>query len=115
MSSKAGSEFQNLLRIAVVDLEHRRASLRLHAHALEAEVSLLAGVVYRLGIVIQYQQRIRARVHHLHHQLEPFGFEIVPFVDQHRLVLPGRDELLVHAADNLVHHVVNDASSQIWL
>ncbi len=40
---------------------------------------------------------------HLHHELEPFRLEVVAFVDQYRVVLRGRDQLLIDGADHLVH------------
>lgn len=75
--------------VAVVHLEDGGASLGLDADTLETELSLFAGVVNRLGVIVQYQQKL-VEVDHLRHQLEPFRAEVVPFVDHDRIVLPGK-------------------------
>lgn len=82
-------EGQHFAGVAVIHLEHGGAALGLDAHALEAEVALLAGVVDGLGVVVEHQQGIRSRVDHLGDELEPFGAEVVTFVDEHGFVLPA--------------------------
>jgi hypothetical protein len=97
---------QDLARVAVVDLQDGGAALRLHAHALEAELLVACAFIDALCIVVQKQQAVGGRVHHLRHEFEPRGCEVVAFVDQDRLVLAGRDLLALHGADDLAHHLV---------
>src|SRR5690606_848192 len=96
---------QNLPRVAVVDLEDGGAPLRLNAHALEAELFAAAALVDALRVVVQHEQAVGGGVHHLHHQAQPFGREVVAFVNEHGLVLPTGDLAAVHAGDDALDHV----------
>src|SRR2546427_3034163 len=46
---------------------------------------------------------------HLGDELEPFRLKVVPLVDHHGLVLPGRNLLPVHAANYKLHHLIKHA------
>ena len=99
---------KDLPRVAVVDLEDGGAPLRLDAHALEAEILLLRAFVDALRVVVQHEQAVGGGVHHLHHQAQPFGREVVAFVNEHGLVLPAGDLAAVHAGDDALDHVFKE-------
>ena len=66
---------------------------------------LRAALVNALRVVVQHQQAVGGRVHHLHHQLEPLGRKVVAFVDEHGLVLAAGDVVAVHGGNHALHHV----------
>jgi hypothetical protein len=51
------------------------------------EVLAAAALVDALRVVVQQQQTVGGRVHHLRDELEPFRLEVVAFVNQDGLVL----------------------------
>jgi hypothetical protein len=66
----AAGQFEDFLRVAVVDLEDGGAALGLDAEALEAEFAALFAAVDGLGVVVEDEQRVGARVDHLGDKLE---------------------------------------------
>ena len=109
LGGDAVGDLQNLPGVAVVDLENGRAPRGLDSHALEAEATRLALAIDVLGAVVQDQQAVGLGVHHLGDELEPFRLKVVPLVDHHGLVLPGRNLLPIHAANHKLHHLIKHA------
>ena len=98
----AAGQFEDFLGVAVIDLEDGGAALGLDAEALEAEFVVPSIAVDGLGVVVEDEQRIGVRVDHLGDELEPCGLEVVAFVDEHGVVLAGRDDVGVDGVDDAV-------------
>lgn len=94
---------QYLAGVAVVDLQDGGAALCLNAHALEAELLASRPFINALRIIKKHQQAVGGGVHHLGDKLEPFGCEVVAFVNHHRLVLAARYLAALHRADDVVY------------
>lgn len=58
----AAGQFGDFLRVAIVDLEDGGAALGLDAEALEVEFAALFAAVDGLGVVVEDEQRVGARL-----------------------------------------------------
>src|SRR5258706_16454919 len=89
---------KNLSSVSVVDLQNGCSSLGLDAHALEAELTRVLALIDALRIVVEQQETVGVRVHHLGDQLEPLGLKVVALIDQHSLVLARGNLIAIDSA-----------------